>query len=286
MENVERFQERLERHSALLWDLLCKVELVAKSDRLTVIRFLWFSPHVHLFVGWGEVLAPARGRFHGGGNLALLLFPALLMKRVTLLGGFSRAQSMLDKGVHRLTLKWCVNCVCREHISYEYVVSTYRSHKPTLLYHDFALDIVDSLKLSILTQKDLISITWRQCPYLVVNATPYIDIDELTDLVKSVLVETGLKHVVYVPWDIEDKPILALLRDRLWHVEWTQFDWTQHDILMSMSTIQRATKVVAVRLHLIATARRLDTPYAYLVYQEKITKFLNSQSVTKDEGSM
>jgi len=277
VEDAARCKTRLDRHSTVIGDLLSKVEFVEKHHRFRVARFLWCSPHIHKFIGGWEVFAPVRGWFHGGGNLFFLLLPSLLRRNVTLLGGYSRAIWYFDKFVHYLTFKFCRQCVCREETSYKYVIDTIGFTPKVILYEDFAKTVVDSLSLSILSENELFSITWLHCPYILVNANPYIDIYWLTDVVKTEVWRLGVSRVVYILWDKEDAGVWGVLIDIFWHENVTVFDWTKYDIVSTMSVISHAESVIAIRLHIIATAHWLWIPCRYIVYQEKIKKFFNHE---------
>lgn len=51
VDDVEWFQTRLDRSARFLPNILCKVRLVAKSNRLQVAKYLWLSWRHHIFVG-------------------------------------------------------------------------------------------------------------------------------------------------------------------------------------------------------------------------------------------
>jgi polysaccharide pyruvyl transferase WcaK-like protein len=276
VEDAQRFQTRLDRHSHHFWKILSKLELIEKRHRFRVARFLWFSPRIHKFIWGGEVFAPARGWFHGGGNLFFLLLPSLLRHNVTLLGWFSRATRYFDRFVHYMTFKLCLQCVCREKISYKYVVNNIGSADKVVLHQDFAKTVVDSRDLSILPQKELTSITWLLCPYILVNANPYVDIYWLIELVKNEVDHVWVSRIVYFAWDKEDIELFDVLVDSFWQENVTVFDWTQYDVYTTMSVVSHASVVIAIRLHIIATAHRLRVPLRHIVYQEKIEKFFNS----------
>lgn len=55
---------------------------------------------------------------------------------------------------------------------------------------------------------------------------------------------------------------------------WTMFERTEHDIPTIVALSSQATQALGVRLHFIALMARLGVPFDYVVYQEKIEKFL------------
>lgn len=59
------------------------------------------------------------------------------------------------------------------------------------------------------------------------------------------------------------------------------FDWTKHDVDTIVAVCLYATMGLGVRLHFIAVLSWLGIPVDYVVYQEKVDKFLDNRGVYK-----
>lgn len=274
VEDIDRFWTWLQRHSVYLEGILSKVELISSHDKISVIRHSILSPNVHIFLWWWEIFSPARWWFHWGRNMYILYRHQFLRHNVTLLGWVSKANNSLFKLLYRLTLSKSDKIILRDPISYEYIVSNYSSRGKVILYKDFGQAFIDSLDLSTLTEETPTSITRPHCPYVIVNTNPYIDISVLTQMLSKLTVEKNLKTFVYIPWDKEDTVFYGILTDKYRQYDWTYFDWTLYDILSTIDLFRHATFWVAVRLHILAMLQRFAIPYDFIVYQEKIEKFL------------
>ena len=314
----------LQRHKSYLWDTLCKVKLIAKSDKLNVISLSILSPNVHLFLWWWEIFAPARGRFYGWWNMLILYFWKFWTKKVTLLGWIWHATSRTFGLLYRLTLPFAQKIILRDQNSYEYLVKSYNLTKTAILYHDFAYDVLSDddilcQGLSTSTRGNLVSKTWLHCPYLLVNTNPYVDMSMLTEKL-TILTQKYSSHAfVYFPCWVEDKPLFDRLTDgdidrevdnisteygqkqvdiMLPNVDkididrggksdinlstrWTMFEWTEHDIPAIIALSSQATYALGVRLHFIALMTWLGVPCDYVIYQEKIEKFLAWSKIYK-----
>lgn len=269
----ERCQSRLEKHISFLWDRLCNVRLISKHDIVSVIRYSIIDPWVHKFLWWWEVFAPARGWFHGWWNMYILYFFSFWIKNVTLLGWISKAHTRPFRLLYQLTLPFCHNIILRENISYEYVTTHYRSKNKTILYHDFAYDIIQHPALSILTEEQLASKTWLLCPYILVNTNPYVDMSTLTKKLSTLTKNVSNSLFVYFSADEEDKPFFNYISVNIWHNKLTMFDWTKYDLLTTMSVYFYCQMGVWVRLHFLAVLYRLDKECQFVTYQEKVDKF-------------
>lgn len=274
VENIDWFSTWLHRHSSLLWDVLSKVELIAKSDKVSVIRHSILNPTVHLFLGWGEVFTPARGWFHGWWNLYILYWFSFIRHRVTLLWWVSKAKNRSFKLLYRLTLSSCDKIILREPTSYEYVVTNYTSKDKVLLYQDFWHAFIDSLDMSKLTENTGTSKTRPLCPYLVVNTNPHIDMSILTEKLSILTQETNIDTIVYFPWDKVDTMFYNQLSTLFSTYKWTLFDWTKYDIFAIIDLFKHTRHWLGVRLHVLSMFQRFWIPYDYVIYQEKISKFL------------
>ena len=278
VEDASRFQERLDRHSVIMWDLLSKVKLVEKWHKRDVIKYSILSPGIHKFLWWWEVFAPARGWFHWWRNMLILYRLDFCTHNVTLLGWISKATNRWYQLLYSLTLPRCNTIILREKTSYEYVVNAFKLAKNTFLYHDFWYDIINSQKTSQWVALTTSSISCLSCPYMVVNCNPYIDMSILTDIVVKLTDRQSISTLVYFPWDKEDILFYDHLSLSLPRYTWTLFDWTKYDIWTAIALIRDASCAVWVRLHLLAMCQRIGIPYEYVIYQEKIEKFLATTS--------
>ena len=275
VENIDWFSTRLHRHESLLWDVLSKVKLISKSDRISVIKYSILTLDTHLFLWWGEVITPARWRFHWGRNLYILYWFSFLRHTVTLLWWVSKANNRQFKLLYRLTLSNCDKIILREPTSYNYVVSTYASKDQVLLYQDFWHALIDSLDMSTLTDNTSPSKTRLLCPYLIVNTNPHIDMSILTQKLSTLTQNTNIDTIVYFPWDKVDTKYFDILSTSLSTYNWTLFDWTKYDIFTIIDLFQHTTYWLWVRLHVLSMFQRFWIPYDFVVYQEKISKFLD-----------
>lgn len=274
VENIDWFSTRLHRHKSLLWDALSKVKLISKSDKVSIIKHSIFATATHLFLWWGEVFTPARWRFHGWRNLYILYRNSFIRHNVTLLWWVSKAKNRSFKLLYRLTLSNCDKIILREPTSYDYVVSNYAFKERVLLYQDFWHALIDSLHVSKLTDNNTPSKTRPLCPYLVVNTNPHIDMSILTEKLSTLTQDTNIDTIVYFPWDKVDTVYYDVLSTSFSTYNWTLFDWTKYDILTIIDLFQHATHWLWVRLHVLSMFQRFWIPYDFVVYQEKISKFL------------
>ena len=274
VENIDWFSTRLHRHKSLLWDTLSKVELISMSNKVSIIKHSILTHDTHLFLWWGEVFTPARWWFHWGRNLYILYRLSFIRHNVTLLWWVSKANNRPFKLLYRLTLSNCDKIILREPTSYDYVVSTYASKDKTLLYQDFWHALIDSLHVSKLTDNNTPSKTRPLCPYLVVNTNPHIDMSILTQKLSKLTQKTNIDTIVYFPWDKVDTKYFDALSTQFSTYNWTLFDWTKYDILTIIDLFQHAIHWLWVRLHVLSMFQRFWIPYDFVVYQEKISKFL------------
>lgn len=284
VENVDWFWTRLHRHTSLLWDVLSKVELVSKNDRLSIIRYSILARDTHLFLWWWEVFTPARWWFHWGRNCLILYRISFLRHNVTLLWWISKATNRYFRLLYQLTLSRCDKIILREPYSYKYVVDTYGLKDSTLLYQDFWKTVIDSLHVSKILDNSTMSIPRPQCPYLVVNGNPHVDMSILTEKLSILTVSMSFKSVVYMSWDKVDTVFYDKLSTQFSTLKWTYFDWTEHDIYVIYDMFSHASYGLGVRLHVLSMFHWLGVPYDYVVYQEKIIKFLASQG--RGEGGL
>lgn len=278
VDDVDRFLTRLHRHEYYLWDILCKLKLVSKHRKLEVIRYSLLSPDIHIFLWGGEVFTPARGWFHWWRNMFILYHMQFFRGNVTILWWISVATTWRCKLLYSLTLRRARLLILREQYSYDYVVNTYDLRYKAVLYHDFWYDVVDSLRLSILTEKDMASKTWLLCPYLLVNANPYVDMSILTKLVSTLTNARVSTSVVYFPCAQEDIALFEVFVANNVDTIVTLFDWTKHDMLTVISVYKYAYRGVWIRLHFLAMLYWMGVGYDYVVYQEKVEKFFKNVS--------
>ncbi len=269
------FEHWLQTHKEFLWDNLCKVKCISKNDKLSIIRYSILDPKVHKFLWWWEVFAPARGWFHGWRNMYILYMMAFWRKNVTLLGWISKATSRCYRLLYRLTIPNCASLILREKISYSYIIQNYPTQNHVILYHDFWYDVITSPLVQILTEQQLTSKTWLQCPYILVNMNPYIDMSTLTELLSTLTQWMSSQNLVYFSCDEEDKPIYDMLSVNVWQHKLTSFDWTKYDISTVVSVYVYTLYGVWVRLHFLALLYWLHKEYHFVVYQEKIQKFFD-----------
>lgn len=285
VENVDWFSTWLQRHKALLWDALSKVEMISKSDKISVIKYSILQSDTHLFLWGGEVFTPARWRFHWWRNIMILYRISFLRHHVTLLWWVSKANNRLFRLLYKITLSRCDKIILRDPYSYEYVVSNYVSKDKVLLYQDFWKTIVDSLLMSNMTDLETPSKTCPQCPYLVVNTNPHIDMSKLTEKLSILTHRQGVDTIVYFPWDKVDTEFYGDLSTLFSTYNWTLFDWTKYDIFEIFRLFRGAKYWLGVRLHVLSMFQRLSVPYDFVVYQEKIVKFLkmNDKKIGESE---
>jgi len=274
VDNEWRTRQWLSRHEAYIPDLLCKLELVPKRNKRHVFLYAFFRPRIHKFLWWGEIFTPARWRFHGWRNMFFLYFLSFWTGNVTLLGWISRPTSRSYRLLYRLTIPSCASCILREQTSYEYACVYRKKQGNTILYHDFAYDVVNSPYVSILAKNDLVSKTWLVCPYILCNTMPHIDMTLLTQKLTRLTETYSCPHVVYMAWWKEDALMYRHIEKTYPDIHIHYFDWTLYDISTIISVYMYATAWLVVRLHLLAMLCRCQKPYDCIVYQEKITKFL------------
>ncbi len=278
VEDIDWFWTWLRRHESYIPDVLSKVELVSNKDRFGIISKAMLRLDTHLFLGWGEVFTPARGRFHGGWNLLILFWHYFLRRQVTLLGWISKAKWRFFRLLYSFVIPRCQTIVLREKFSLQYVKELFPGANNLVLYKDFGHAFIESLSLPSIESTPYLSTkskTCLHCPYLIINTNPHVDMSMLTQVLSTLTGIDTVSDLVYFAWDKVDTVFYAQLSTLLSTHRWTMFDWTEHDILSIIDLFRHAKGGVWVRLHVLSMFVWFGVPYSCVVYQEKISKFLD-----------
>ncbi len=267
--NKERFDSRLDKNSHYIDTDLCKVETIQKNNYWRVLTKWLCNPKALKFLGWGELFTEARGRFYGWWNYALLFWADFLRKNVIMLGGFWTPTTKRLRLLYKLTVNKCQQILVREQSSYE-VIANYLTNKRVNLVKvdDFSTEVVKKWQSR---QKDT-KTTKESQNIALINLTPYRQTETDIDAIRlSVHVWWHCLHVYFPCWQ-EDVDILWQLKVIIPGITAYYRRLCDVDtILTYMSTVSTS---VWSRLHFLYILHLLGVKATPIVYQEKITKFM------------
>lgn len=267
--NKTRFDSRLDKNSHYLDVNLCKVETIQKNNYLKILRKWLCNPKALKFLWGGELFTEARGWFHGWRNYALLFWMDFRRKNVVMLGGFGTPTTLWLKKLYKLTVKNCQKVVVRESKSYEVIAWYLWNSSVKLVKHDdFSTDVVKRWQKRQNTDKS--SIEGQNI--LLINLTPYRQSKTVMDWLQlSVDVWWHCQHVFFPCWQEDVDMLWQLMVISPWIVAYYWWFYDVDTILTYMSTVSGA---VWSRLHFLFILHLLGVKASPIVYQEKITKFL------------
>jgi polysaccharide pyruvyl transferase WcaK-like protein len=166
----------------------------------------------------------------------------------------------------RLLLSRAATITVREKRSFA-VVTTSVGYEKALLYHDFAYDVLRTIPKNVSEQK----------PYLLINVNPYIRSEE-----------TKRKIVLYVAQYPTVQPIFFSAEAGVDDVFFDEllvalpslqrYDWTGKSMQEICDFFCCCACGIAARLHVLLLLRWAKVPFEALVYQEKISTFLEACS--------
>lgn len=254
---------RLDRHAELLGEYVHQLTLIEKHTAKQYHRD-------ELFLWWGEVLTDGRPFPYNGRNY-LFRYPQTIFRGAYhLLWGIWTPWTWISSWLWKLLVWRAKTVIVRETRSYEIVVR-YRGKENTMLYHDFAEDVLPRIIKDaniVFTQKTL------PAKHLL-NTNPYIWSAETKQ--KLISFARNSPHAYYFPAEIgvDDQFFDELASEIPWLV---YYDRTQYALPQICQYISFFSGVIAARLHVLRLAKLLHIPFEPLVYQEKISTFLEQCS--------
>ncbi len=265
--DTDRLQVRLDRHTSFLGEYYRMITLVGKHTAHQYKRD-------ELFLWWGEVLTDGRPFPYNGWNY-LLRYPLTIVSgRYHLLWGLGTPKKRSSNRLWNQLIGHAKSVVTREKKSYQ-LACLYRKWKHTVLYQDFAEAVFayylpkKHKPLSELDQDKKTSQT------ILLNCNPYIRSHDT----KQKLIHTALPftHCYYFPGErgVDDQ-FFDELHEAL--PELVLYDRTTHSLWEICSDMAVCSHALAARLHVLWLAKLLHIPFEPLVYQEKISTFLDSCS--------
>lgn len=249
-------ETRLHRHQWMLGINFHNVTVIPKHTA-------WKHKRDVLFLWWGEVLTDGRSFPHNWRNY-LLYRKTLFFGKFHLLWWIGTPLSFFSRLLRKILLFRAQSVVTREKRSYD-VVTSYRT-KETILYHDFAKDVINPLLTSISLANNT-----SKTRTGVINVNPYIWSPETK---KRLLTHwKQFDYVLFFPAEIgvDDQYYTELKNDL---PELQLYDRTAKDIQTILYDVSTRSGVLAARLHVLRLAKLLNIPFEALVYQEKIKTFL------------
>lgn len=273
--NKERFDSRLDKNSHYLTDSLCKVECIQKNNYWKIIAKWLCNPKALKFLWGWELFTEARGWFHWWWNYALLFWMDFWRKNVVLLGGFwTPTRSWLHK-LYKLTVKNSQKIVVRESRSYKVIAWYLWSNLTTLVKHDdFSTQVV---KIWQERQKAIKTASEKQ-NIVLVNLTPYRHIETYLDALRvSVHVWWHCLHVYFPCWQ-EDVDMIWQLKVIMPRI--TAYCRRNNDIDTTLTYMSTVSSAVGSRLHFIYILHLLGVNVVPIVYQEKISTFLEEYNIS------
>lgn len=254
--DVTWLQTRLDRHQWLLGDNLHKITIIAKHSA-------WKQKRDMLFLWWWEVLTDGRSFPHNWRNY-FFYRKTILFGQYHLLWGIGTPQTLFSKLLRKILLSRAQSVVTREKRSYD-VVCLFRT-KDTVLYHDFAKDVINP----ILTTFPFANNSSNTRKW-VLNVNPYIWSWETKD--SLVHFWKQFDYILFFPAELwVDDTFFNELKTQLPDLQ--LYDRTQKDIHTIIYDVSTRSGVLAARLHVLRLAKLLNIPFEALVYQEKIKTFL------------
>lgn len=247
------------------WLEQCKKMVKLDGEKIICITSSCLSKpsSIDLFVfGGGEVFTDARPFPHNGWNYLLGFLRTIIQKKFLVLGWLGTEKRFCTSWLYQQLIWRAQQVVMRDPWSYD-VAKKYSSH--SVLYHDFAYDILDSVKCKANTpsKKD----------YVIINVNTYLDKQVIVDTCRQLVKKQ--QNVVYYFFSAalwSDDKMFALVQK---YVPWLQrYDRTQDSLAAILWFFQWASFVLAARLHVLLVAKYFKVPFQALVYQEKIEKVI------------
>jgi polysaccharide pyruvyl transferase WcaK-like protein len=252
---------RLTRHDELLGEVSNKITLIDKHTARDYKRD-------ELFLWWGEVLTDGRPFPYNGRNYLLRYPMTILRGSYHLLWGIGTPKKRLSARLWKFLVGKAKTVVVREKRSYE-IAGRYRADGKTVLYHDFAEDVLPEVIKSLPTMPTAWSTT------ALLNANPYIWSNETKQ--ELIAYAARHEHAIYFPAELGvDDTFFAELAEAIPGL--TLYDRTDHSLAEICAKVAGCSGVIAARLHVLRMAKLLRLPFKPLVYQEKISTFLDACS--------
>lgn len=254
----------LDCHDTLLWPYTTSLTLIEKHTAR-------YYQRDELFLWWGEVLTDGRPFPYNGWNYLLRYPKAILSRSYHLLWGIWTPKRIFSHLLWRWLVGQAKTVVVRERRSHQ-VASSYRAWKETVLYHDFAEDVFPK----VIQENELCN--GEKIPLsntILLNTNPYIRSSETKQ--KLITFAQGVDHVLYFPAEVGvDDTFYDELATQIPRL--VLYDRTKYTLAEICQDMSRCSQVMAARLHVLWLAKLLHIPFEPLVYQEKISTFLEQCS--------
>jgi len=169
--------------------------------------------------------------------------------------------------LRKLLLSHTDHVIVREKHSYDVALHfTQKDH--ITLYHDFALDILTTLP-------DVSHREAQSIPQVLLNINPYIRSAETKEKLRQIAKTHRGESFRFFPaeYGVDDR-YLDELKQLFPNIQ--LFDWQNMHIDQIVKQISTFSFGVAARLHVLVLLRFLQIPFEPLIYQEKITTFLQT----------
>ncbi len=260
-QDPERLHIWLGRHEEIVWHRKDRREIIPKHTA-------WKYRREDLFLWGGEVLTDGRGFPHNGRNYLLRHPIAWITGKYHLLWGVWTPTNRASRLLRELLVGHAKSVVVREKRSYE-ITTYYRKEKSTTLYHDFAEDVLTEIA------DNLKDIQKKEPKTALLNVNPYIRSPETKD--RLVAYTNSFTSSLFFPAEIGvDNTFFDALIAEIPHL--TLYDRTQYSLETICRTVASCSGVMWARLHVLWLAYLLHIPFEALVYQEKISTFLEQCS--------
>jgi polysaccharide pyruvyl transferase WcaK-like protein len=160
--------------------------------------------------------------------------------------------------------------VVREKRSFD-IATHHRAEGKTVLYHDFAEDVLPEIIQSL----PAVDLHKSSSSIALLNCNPYIWSEET----KQQLIVYAARHeqAIYFPAELGvDDRFIAELQQAIPSLQ--LYDRTKYSLTEICAKVAGCSGVIAARLHVLRMAKLLRLPFKPLVYQEKISTFLDACS--------
>lgn len=257
-EDTIRLSTRLQRHSSVLpyYDRLFPIAKHSANQYTREVLFLW----------WGEVLTDGRPFPYNGRNYLLWYRRHCIFGVYHLFGGIGTPSRRWSTWLWRFLLSRATTITVREKRSFAVVTSSIDREK-ALLYHDFAYDVLRIIPHTLSAEKK----------YLVINVNPYIRSEETKrKILLYVAQHPTLQPVFFSAEAWVDDVFFDELRIALPSLQ--RYDWTDKSMQEICDFFACCARGIAARLHVLLLLRWAKVPFEALVYQEKISTFLEACS--------
>lgn len=271
---LDWIQRRIEKNkeAGFITKNLDKTTFVSiKQHKYRILTHLqnifWFGKYrsyFKFFGGW-QVLDDSRSFPHDGWNLALLYNYTIRKGNFALLWWIWSINRSRTKLLYNYLLHKAKQIVVREDFSFDIAkhILWENDHK-LKLYHDFSLDLINSLKIAKQEKND---------KYIIINLSIHALHNDSHEKIKQYCGQHKGYNKIFFYCDYDDdKNYFTSLEKEIPDLE--MYDWTKHTIQESLELMNNSEWWIWARLHFLYPLKLFGKKYISLTHSDKIRNVL------------